>query len=191
MLRQILAGALLLALAAVTGPATAQGSQEVPEAPASVWRLADDHLTFISANIDVPRSVGAVRFTSSFEFSHRGEGIDSGLQFESPDRQVFATIYVYYPGLPHAGLAAFATDWVIHNQSPNLRPLGMRVVAAGGHDGLAIRGDYANFRDGLASSAAFIKVGRWILKLRVADPGEAAGLMDAAAYADYVGTGGH
>jgi len=31
----------------------------------------------------------------------------------------------------------------------------------------------------------------WILKLRVADPGEAAGLMDAGAYTDYVGTGGH
>ena len=60
MLRQIFAGALLLALAALTGPAAAQGTQEMPEAPASVWRPADDHLTFISANIDVPRAAGAV-----------------------------------------------------------------------------------------------------------------------------------
>ena len=147
--------------------AQAPASHEPPEAPAGLWRQSDDHLTFTTANIDVPRAPGVVHFTRSFEFSHHGEGIDSGLQFESPDRQVFATIYVYYPGLPHAGLTAFATDWVIHDQSPNLRPLGMRVVAAGGHDGVAIRGDYANFRDGLASSAAFIKIGRWILKLRV------------------------
>ena len=31
----------------------------------------------------------------------------------------------------------------------------------------------------------------WILKIRVADPKEAAGLMDAAAYREYVGQSGH
>jgi hypothetical protein len=175
------AAALLLALAGQGAPAAAPQpaqqqpqqppqQQQMPEAPASLWRPADDHLTFTTANFDVPRAAGVVHFTRSFEFSHPGEGIDSGLQFESADRELFATIYVYYPGLPHAGLTAFATDWVIHSQSPNLRELGMRVVAAGGHDGVAIRGDYANFRGGLASSAAFIKIGRWIVKLRVSGP---------------------
>jgi hypothetical protein len=179
MLRQICARALLFALAALAGPVVAQETQEMPEAPASVWRPAGEHLTFISANIDVPRSAGVVRFTRSFEFSHRGEGIDSGLQFESPDGQVFATIYVYYPGLPHAGLAASATDWVIHSQSPNLRELGLRVVAAGGRDGVAIRGDYAGYRGGLASSAAFIKIGRWIVKVRVSGPDARRADVDA------------
>ena len=31
----------------------------------------------------------------------------------------------------------------------------------------------------------------WILKIRIADPKERAGLMDAAAYSGYVGQGGH
>ena len=31
----------------------------------------------------------------------------------------------------------------------------------------------------------------WILKIRIADPKELAGLMDAAAYSGYVGQGGH
>lgn len=168
--RRDFVGALLLMLAALTGQASAQGTQELPQAPASVWRPADDHLTFMSANIDVPRAPGVVRFTQSFEFSHQGEGLDSGLQFESPDRQVFATIYVYYPGLPHAGLTASATDWVIHSQSPNLHELGMRIVAGGGHDGVAIRSDYSGFRGDLASSASFIKIGRWIVKVRVSGP---------------------
>ena len=177
MLRHYFAAALPLALVALpvsAAPAPQPPSppqrQQLPEAPASIWRPAEDHVTFIAANFDVPRAAGAVRFTRSFEFSHPGQGIDSGLQFESPDRQVFATIYVYYPGLPHAGLTAFATDWIIHSQSQNLRELGMRVVAAGGHDGVAIRGDYAGFRDGLASSASFVKIGRWIVKLRVSGP---------------------
>ena len=172
MLRLFIAGALaILAPAAVAAQKPQQQpQQQMPEAPTSLWRPADDHVTFTTANFDVPRAPGAVRFTRSFEFSHPGEGIDSGLQFESPDRQVFATIYVYYPGLPHAGLTAYTTDWVIHSESPNLRELGMRVVAAGGRDGAAIRGDYANFRDGMASSASFIKIGRWILKLRVSGP---------------------
>lgn len=175
------AAALLIALAGQGAPAAAPQTQQqqpqqppqqqqMPEAPASLWRPSDDHLTFTTANFDVPRAASGVRFTRSFEFSHPGEGIDSGLQFESADRELFATVYVYYPGLPHAGLTAFTTDWVIHSQSPNLRELGMRVVAAGGHDGVAIRGDYANFRGELASSASFIKVGRWIVKLRVSGP---------------------
>jgi len=168
--------AVVLLLALFPQPASAaaplqQEQTQMPEAPASIWRPADDHLSFVAANLDVPRTAGSVHFTRSFEFSHVGEGIDSGLQFESADGQVFATIYVYYPGLPHAGLSAFATDWVIHSQSQNLHELGMRVVASGGRDQVAIRGDYTGFRDGLASSASFIKVGRWIVKLRVSGPG--------------------
>lgn len=146
MLRLVVSAILLLALAS---PGSAQAPEGPPEAPASLWRQSSDRITFRTARIGVPKNAGIVRFTRTFEFSHPGEGLDTGLQFESADRQVFATLYVYFPALSHVGVTALATDWVIHGQSPNLRPLGMRVVAAGGHDGGAIRGDYAIFETGL------------------------------------------
>jgi len=163
MLRSFIVALLLLCLPAVS-------RAQVPEAPASLWRQSNDRITFTTADLSVPKNPGVVRFTRTFAFPHEEEGLDSGLQFESEDHQVFASLYVYFPGLPHAGISAFATDWAIRTQSQNLRPLGTRIASAGGRDGAAIRADYSNFRDGLATSAAFIKVGGWILKLRVSGP---------------------
>lgn len=157
--------ALVIALAAPAAFA------QPPEAAAGLWTRADGRIRFATARISLPLRAGAAQFRRTAEFSHRGEGLDSGLQYWTDDRQVFATVYVYYPGLAHAGLSAFATDNAIQVQSGrNLRALGSRLVAAGGRDGMAIRMDYAGFRDGMASSAAFIKAGRWIVKLRVSGP---------------------
>lgn len=154
--------ALVLALAAPAALA------QPPEAAAGLWTRGDGRISFAAARISLPLRAGAAEFRRTAEFSHPGEGLDSGLQYWSDDRQVFATVYVYYPGLAHAGLTAFATDNAIQVQSGrNLRALGSRLVAAGGRDGMAIRMDYAGFRDGMASSAAFIKAGHWIVKLRV------------------------
>ena len=115
------------------------------------------------------------------DFSHEGEGIDSGLQYRSSDDAVFATVYLYYPGLPHAGLAAFSTDDFIRTSEPATRILHpIRAVSAGGVDGIAIRVDYANYRGNLASSAVFIKAGRWLVKLRVSGPEARRGEMEDA-----------
>lgn len=160
-----------LALAAQPAPAPPQpAQQELPEAPAGLWRQAEDHFTFTTANFDVPRTPGVVRFTRSYEFSHRGEGLDTAIRYESPDGQVFATVYAYFPGLPDAGFVAFTTDWILHRQSATVEPLGQQSVAAGGRDGVAIRADYRNYRGNLASSAAFLKLDRWIVKVRVSGP---------------------
>ena len=157
--------ALMLALAAPAAFA------QVPEAAPGLWTRANGRISFAAARISLPLRAGPVQFQRTAEFSHPGEGLDSGLQYQSGDRQVFATVYVYYPGLAHAGLTAFATDNAIQVQSGRgLRTLGSHLVAAGGREGMAIRIDYAGFRDGMASSAAFIKAGRWIVKLRVSGP---------------------
>ncbi|HEV2815980.1 MAG TPA: hypothetical protein VGW40_01965 [Allosphingosinicella sp.] len=157
--------ALVLALAAPAAFA------QPPEAAPGLWTRADGRIGFTAARISLALRAGAVEFRRTAEFSHQGEGLDSALQYWSDDRQVFATVYVYYPGLAHAGLTAFATDNAIQVQSGrNLRTLRSRLVAAGGREGMAIRADYAGFRDGMASSAAFIKAGRWIVKLRVSGP---------------------
>jgi hypothetical protein len=178
MLGVFVAAALAL-IAQPKPPAATPAPQQPPEAPTSLWRPADDHITFTTANIDVPRAPGAVHFTRSFEFSHPGEGLDTGLQFQSADGQVFATVYVYFPGLPHAALTAFTTDWIIHLQSPNVEPAAQQSVAAGGRGGVAIRADYLHYRGNLASSAAFIKLDRWIVKLRVSGPETRRAEVDA------------
>jgi hypothetical protein len=150
--------------------ALAQGQTQAPAA--DVWARADGRITFTTARISFPEQAGATSLRQSMEFSHHGEGLDNALQYQSDDRQVFGTVYVYYPGLPHAGLTAFATDSAIHTQSGrDLRSLGTRTIAAAGHPNVAIRSDYSGFRnERMASSAAFIKAGRWIVKLRVSGP---------------------
>lgn len=158
--------ALMLALAA---PA-ASLAQPTP-ARADLWRRGEDRISFTTARFSFPDRAGAVSLNGASEFSHAGEGLDNILQYQDPAGEVFATIYIYYPGLAHSGLTALMTDSVIHTQSgPDLRELGRRVVAAGGRGDAAIRADYAGFRHALASSAAFIKAGRWMMKLRVSGP---------------------
>lgn len=159
---------VLALLAAATPCAAIAQSAATADNP---WVRADGRITLASAGLSFPERAGAVVFERSHEFSRQGEGLDNAVQYVSPDRQVFATVYVYYPGLPHAGLAAFMTDRVIAQHAPaDFRTLGSRTVAAGGRESVAIRSDYWRFRDGLVSSAAFMKVGRWIVKLRVSGP---------------------
>lgn len=165
---------------AISSPATAIAQAQAPSPPSNTWARADDRITFTAAGVSFPERAGVTELRQTSEASRQGQGVDNVLQFESPDRQIFATVYVYYPGLPHAGLTAFMTDRAIHLQSRNLRELGLRVTGAGGHQNVAIRGDYAGFRDGLSSSAAFIKLGRWIVKLRVSGPDSRQREVDSA-----------
>lgn len=162
---------LLLAFALFLGAPAALAAQQRDARP-GLWTRDQDRITFTTARISFPLRAGAIGFSRSAELSHHGEGIDNALQYVARDEQVFATVYIYLPGLAHAGFTAFMTDHVIGVQSGNdLSRSGSRIVAAGGREGVAIRSDYAGFRsERLASSAAFIKAGRWILKVRVSGP---------------------
>jgi hypothetical protein len=161
---------LFLLLLALLTPAA--GFAQPAPAPSELWQRADERITFTHAQISFPVRAGATTLQRAVELSRQGAGLDNGLQYLSSDERVFATVYIYYPGLPHAGVSAWATDNAIRVQSGDeLRLLGSRVVAAGGRPSAAIRADYSGFRDErLASSAAFVKSGRWIVKLRVSGP---------------------
>lgn len=162
---------LILALVLALATSAASLAQPTAAGP-DLWRLDGDRISFVSALIGFPQRAGPTRLGDAFEFSRQGQGLDNGLQYRSPDDQIFATAYLYYPGLPHAGISAFATENAILVQSgANLRVLRSGIVGAGGRENVAIRADYAGFRDSrMATSAAFIKVGRWIVKLRVSGP---------------------
>jgi hypothetical protein len=179
----------LIALAmvfAVAGTAVAQTTQQ-PQAArtytqAELWRRSGDRISFVLAGISVPTQIGALRLTRSVEASREGQGLDNALLYASADEQVFATVYIYAPALADASLTAFMTDNAIHLQSGSeLRTLSSGIVAAGGRDGVAFRADYAGFRQNrLASSAAFMRVGRWIVKLRVSGPEPRRAEVEAA-----------
>lgn len=174
---------LLLVLALASGSAGAQAQPQQPQersAPApprtysqaDIWDRGNDRISFRLGNVSFPTVLGTTRLNRIVEASHEGQGLDNALLYYSPDEQVFVTVYAYAPALPDAGLTAFMTDYAIHLTSGSaLRVLRSGLVAAGGRDGVAIRIDYAGARDQrLASSAAFLRVGRWIIKLRVSGP---------------------
>ena len=167
-----------LALGAGTSQAHAQSPpqpQATPAVPQALteeqrWGASETRIVSVQARTAFPRRIGTLSASRTQEFSHPGEGIDDGVWYRSSDGQVFATLYVYYPGLPHAGLAAYASDLAIRTSGPEARTVTpLRLVPAGGIENGAIRIDYANYR-GMASSAAFIKAGRWIVKVRISGP---------------------
>jgi hypothetical protein len=177
---------LLIALSLVAaGPAAAQ-SHEARSArtytQAELWNRVGERITFSLGGISLPIRAGETRMVQSVEASQEGRGLDNALVYFSSDEAVFATVYIYAPALPDAALTAFMTDYAVHLQSDaELRTLSSGVVAAGGREGVAIRADYAGFRQNrLASSAAFLRVGRWIVKLRVSGPEARRGEVEAA-----------
>jgi hypothetical protein len=162
----ILLGALLLGLAA---PAAAQ----IEPAPASgFWTVSDQRLSFRPAQLSVPRSAAGVEYFETTEFSRKGEGLDNAIKYRSADQKIFATLYVYYPSFAHTGVQAIATDQAIRGgtRSPGIRSLGTGIASAGGKPGVAVTADYDNYLGENFTKAAFVKAGRWMLKLRVTGP---------------------
>jgi hypothetical protein len=182
---------LLFALAFAAGTAPAVAQRQRAPAPAraysqtDLWTRSGDRINFTLADVSFPTEAGATRLERAAEASQEGQGLDNVLIYATPDRAVFVTVYIYAPALPDAALTAFMTDHVVGSLSgPEFRRLRSGVVAAGGHEGVAIRFDYTGARqERLASSAAFMRVGRWIVKLRVSGPltrdAEVRSAMDA------------
>lgn len=177
MIRYLLAVGAALSLgpaAASQTPSPPPAQTQPPQRPdgAEHWTASDERMTFTAARISFPRRVGAVSLNRSIAFGQRNIGLDNGLIYGSDDRALIASVYVYLPGLAHDGLTAVASEHFMRIQSgAAFRLLGSRVTAAGGREGVAIRADYAGFRDASeASSAAFVKAGRWIVKLRISGP---------------------
>jgi hypothetical protein len=129
-------------------------------------------MTFTAAAISFPRRAGAVSLNRSIAFGQNNSGLDNGLLYASDDGAMMATVYIYLPGLPHDGLTAVATEHFMRIQSgAGFRLLGSRVTTAGGREGVALRADYAGFRNtSEASSSAFVNAGRWMIKLRISGP---------------------
>src|SRR5688572_15334596 len=144
-----------------------------PSAPSLAWTTSGQFRMFAAAGIALSLRAGTLAITETSDGSNPGHSLDNIVQYRSPDGEVFGTVYIYLPGLAHSGLTAFTTDFAIRSNSTNEIQSGdSQVVAAGGIAGSAIRRDYSRYRGDQASSAAFLKVGRWMVKLRVSGPQE-------------------
>lgn len=143
--------------------------------------VSDRQVAFAPARVAFPLRAGALEALRHEELSATGQHIDNAIQYRSADRQIIGTIYIYRPGLPHAGVAALGTDEALRVTSEAQVESGAwRIADAGARAGVAIRRDYRNFQGTHASDAAFIKAGRWIVKLRVSGPSSRAAEVDAA-----------
>jgi hypothetical protein len=157
--------------------------QQQPSAtqPATqAWLVTDSAIAFTPVPIAFPAKAGSVAMNAHAEASHPGENLDNAIEYHSADQAVFASVYIYYPGLSHAGLAAIVQDWAIRKNSPTVTGGEMRLAAAGGVEGVAIRTAYSHYRGDLASSAAYIKADRWLVTLRVSGPEARRAEVEAA-----------
>ncbi|HEX8061957.1 MAG TPA: hypothetical protein VF535_01960, partial [Allosphingosinicella sp.] len=175
---------MILAAALAFGLAAPRLAAQTP-APKDFWSVSDQRLSFGPAQLSAPRRAAGVEYFESTEFSHKGEGLDTAIKYRSADQKIFATLYVYYPSFAHTGVQAIATDQAIRGgtRSPGIRPLGTGLAAAGGKPGVAVTADYDHYLGENHTKAAFIKAGRWMLKLRVTGPesrsAEVAAVMTA------------
>jgi hypothetical protein len=184
----MLGGLLAVALAAApttpAPPATPPASQSSPAStPPQTWLVSDTKVAFTPTPIVFPLKAGVLSATNHKEASHPGQNLDNAIEYHSPDQAIFGTVYIYFPGLSHAGLAAIAEDSVIRDSWPDVTGGETRVVAAGGKEGVAIRASYGRYHGDLASSASYLKAGRWLITLRVSGPmarkAEVEAAMDA------------
>ena len=177
----MIASLLAMTLALSSGDAPASPSNA---AAGSAWQTNADGAALPLAHIALPRRAGTLSLTGTGEGTHRGEHIDNVAQFESPDRQVFATVFVFTPSQPDPRLIAIGTHNAIRLQSGSGLETGpSRQVAAGGVAGTAILRSYGHFRGTLASIVAVIKSGRWIVAVRVSGPDDRRAEVEAAATA--------
>ena len=163
----------VLALTAV--PA---GAQQKPQGSAT---QSADRILFTRGKISFPRTIAGLAFKETKDFSHHGEGLDTSVRYETADGAIFATAYLYYPSLSHGGLAGIATEEAIRGNSTEatslspLRRIPVGKIADGG-----LQMDIGNYQGRYASSAAFVKAGRWMVKYRVSGPEARKAEIEAA-----------
>ena len=87
MFRRFLAATLL----AIAVPASAQVRPDE-----GAWHVKGDLATVAASGIGIPAQAGIVSLTKTGEASLKGKGVDNVAQYESEDRKVFATIYIFY-----------------------------------------------------------------------------------------------
>lgn len=168
-----------LAVAAAT-PATTERPIAKTQA---AWFESRGAATAIGPSIDVPKWAGSM---SRLEVRDLGsDGVDLVAQYASADEQIFGTIFIYKPTLPHSGLTFLATDEAIRRRL-DAKIIDDQPIAIGGVATAGRRVIYSSSDVRLGSSGLIIvRASGWMLKLRVSGPAdrgaEIAANLDALA----------
>jgi hypothetical protein len=78
--------------------------------------VTPDTVVLAAAGVTLPARAGIAALVRTGEFSRPGTGVDNHAQYESGDRQVFPTAYVYRAAYADAALAAYGTDRAIRGR---------------------------------------------------------------------------
>ncbi len=171
----------LFAAAVLASPVHAQTA-----APATggAWTVTTGSVAVAAARVTLPAKAGVAALVKTGEFSKAGSGVDNHAQYESADRKLFATAYVYRAAYADAALATYATDVAIRSRfGAGVRVAEQGAVAAAGRADGAIRSVYDGAvlnGDATTTAAAFVRVDSWIVKLRASGPAQRRGEVVAA-----------
>lgn len=158
---------LILLLAAAAPAARAQEKAE----PSKHWTESGDSLIFRPAQMSLPRRLGPAQFSHSKDISQAEEGLDSAVLFRSPDGEILATVYVYMPSLAHPAVQRVSTvNAIAVSSEGKARLTGEGAVAAAGVGDAALTADHQGYLNGSTSLSAFVKAGRWLIKVRISGP---------------------
>jgi hypothetical protein len=171
-----------LAAALLAAPVAAQ----TPPPASGPWRPAGERLELPAAKLSLPMRAGGMALVRSGESSRQGSGLDAVAQYQTEDRSLFATVYVYRTTYPDAALAAHATDRVIRAVFRGAETAERGSAALDGRAGTAIRSVYRKGSyngQSMTTAAAVARVGDWLVKMRVTGPeprdGEVLAAVDA------------
>jgi hypothetical protein len=153
-------------------------------ADAEAWSKTEASVSVPAAGISLPERAGSLSLRQTGEFSEGGKGIDNFAQYATPDGAIEGTAYVYLPPYSDAALTAFETGRVIKIRfGQDIALTSTSIVGSGRAADSVIRNIYDQNSDGRTTTAAFLKAGDWIVKLRVSGPksrrAEVIGGLDA------------
>lgn len=165
--------AAAFALPALVFAATPVGAQQAPDAGA--WKLEGDHTTLIPAKIALPARAGTLSLSRTGESSQNGKGVDDVAEYESEDRQIFGTAFIFFASYADAALATLGTDRAIRQlYGPAVMVDRENLTAVDGVADAVIRRVYEKGErepgKPLTSVAGYIRAGRWVMVLRVTGP---------------------
>ena len=177
----------LLAIAAASpqpGPVGAVPTiADRANAAAPFWAFRDDRLTHVPTGVSFPGVIADETFTKIGIASHHGTGLDDVLEWQTPGRESYISVFVFRPSLADAGLSAAMTDAVIHSEyGPKTQAYDDRVVPVGGSPSVARRIFYQNsVIDGrpMWTGAAVMKVGAWLIVVRISGPANKRPTLEA------------
>lgn len=163
-MRHFLLSILLLAGTLLSAEVRAQA----PTPQSRHWKVAEDRLVFGPARISLPRRVGTAEFSESRDMGAAEEGLDSAVLFRTADQEVLATLYLYMPSIAHPAIQRISTGRAIElssNGTARLVREGSTSVAA--IPDAVLTTDHEKYLQGFATKSAFLKAGRWLIKIRV------------------------